>query len=52
MVVMFFITAFNESGKDQNIAFDVIIQDTVSGVTQEIKVPFFLLSLIFHANMR
>jgi hypothetical protein len=42
LVIKFFITAFNESGKDQNIAFDVTIEDTVSGVTQEIKSLSFI----------
>jgi hypothetical protein len=35
------ITAFNESGKDLNIAFDIILEDTVTKVTQQINVPFF-----------
>lgn len=37
----FFITAFNESGKDLNIAFDIILEDTVTKITQQINVPFF-----------
>lgn len=38
-----FITAFNESGKDLNIAFDITLEDTVTKFTQQITVPFFFI---------
>lgn len=38
-----FITAFNESGKDLNIAFDILLEDTVTKVKQQINVPFFFI---------
>lgn len=39
----FFITAFNESGKDLNIAFDITLEDTVTKFTQQINVSYFFI---------
>ena len=43
-VPQFFITAFNESGKDLNISFNISLKDKKSGAIQEINVPFFAIN--------